>query len=77
MRVSVLYTSYVFSENFYTSSYGLTEVLTSTSMLIYEPLHLLPNIFLAEYMSSGLPVSTPIQLFLHIGLHTGLRTGPA
>ena len=33
----------------------------STSMFIYEPLHKLPNIFLAEYLSDGLPISAPIR----------------
>ena len=56
MRLSVLYTSYVFSAHFYISPYGLTEVLTSTSSILYEPLYVLPNIFLAEYLSDGLLV---------------------
>ena len=33
-------------EQFYTSPYGLSEVLTHTSMLINEPLHQLPKIYI-------------------------------
>ena len=58
----MLCTSYVFSEHFYTSSYGLTGVLKSTSMLIYGPLNILPNIF-----PCGISVQWP----------PGLRTDPA
>ena len=58
----MLCTSNVFNEHFYTSPDGPTEVLTRTSMLIYEPLHLLPNIF-----PRGISVRWP----------PGFRTDPA
>ena len=71
----MLCTSYVFSEHFYTSPYGLTEVLTRTSMLIKEPSYTNSQIYShAEYLSDGLSVSAPIRPFLRTGLRTGLRT---
>ena len=67
-------TSYVFSEHFYTSPYGLTEVLTRTSMFIYEP-HTYSQIYsYTEYLSNRLPISTPIRPFLRTSLRTGLCT---
>ena len=53
----------------HTSPYRLTKVLTSTSMLIYEPLHLLSNIFLR-----GISFRWPPGF--GTGLRTGLRTWP-
>ena len=44
---------------FYTSPSRTDRSTDSTSMLIKEVLHKLPNIFLTEYLSNGLPVSTP------------------
>ena len=44
---------------FYTSPFRTDGSTASTSMLIKELLHKLPNIFLTEYLSNGLPVSLP------------------
>ena len=46
----------------YTSPSRTDRSTGSTSMLIKELLHKLPNIFLMEYLSNGLPVSTPNRL---------------
>ena len=46
---------------FYTSPFRTD----STSMLITELLHKLPNIFLTEYLSNGLPVCTDPALPTH------------
>ena len=43
----------------YTSPSRTDRSTGSTSMLIKELLHKLPNIFLTEYLSNGLPVSAP------------------
>ena len=48
----------------------------STSMLIKELLHKLPNIFHTEYLSNGLLVYAPIRPFLRTSLRTGFRTRP-
>ena len=49
---------------FYTSPYGLTEVLTRTSMLITE-LYTNPKIYsFAEYLSNGLAVYAPLRLLV-------------
>ena len=46
---------------FYTSPFRTDRSTDSTSMLIKELLHKLPNIFLTEYLSNGLLVSAPNQ----------------
>ena len=49
---------------FYTSPYGLTEVLTRTSMLITE-LYTNPKIYsFAEYLSNGLAVYAPLRFLI-------------
>ena len=56
---------------FYTSPFRTDISTDSTSMLIKELLHKLPNIFLTEYLSKGLLVYAPIRSFLRTGLRTG------
>ena len=50
---------------FYTSSFRIDRSIDNTSMLIKELLHKLPNIFLTEYLSNGLPVCTDPALPTH------------
>ena len=49
----------VFNEHFLYKSKKDWQKYLSTSMLIKELLHKLPNILLTEYLSNGLPVSAP------------------
>ena len=54
-----LFTCVCSLNTFYTSPFRTDISTDSTSMLIKELLHKLPNIFLMEYLSNGLPVSRP------------------
>ena len=70
----MLCTEYVFSEHFYTSAYGLTEILTVLQCSLKSSYTNSQIYSYAEYLSDGLPVSAPIRPFLHTGLRTDLRT---
>ena len=64
----LLYTSYVFSEHFYTSPYGLTKVLTVLQCSLKSP-------YTNSQIYSLWNICPMVFLFL-TGLRTGLRTGP-